>query len=245
MTAAASTIHSHSSEEPDSLAAGDAETATVACGLGDGAGVWAAVVGGVCGAVVSGAVVSGAVVSGAVVSGAVVSGAVVSGAVVSGAVVSGAVVSGAVVSAGVAGSVGGSVLGERVGREIEGGDNVGREVSGGEIVGTEAPMLLLAAALDRALLRLPLPQPAARHPAARSVIAMASLAGIGFMGDPPLIASNKDQNARMNLTHQRVRIAVRVGSTMTTAVVQRPRNRNEETWVTGQQRPACGNVSRA
>jgi hypothetical protein len=238
MTAAASTIHSHSSEEPDSLAAGDAETATGDCGLGDGAGTAAAVDGGVCGRVVSGAVVSGCVVSGAVVSGAVVSGAVVSG----------AVVSGAVVSAGVAGSVGdsgGSVLGERVGREIEGGDSVGREIAGGEIVGTEAPMLLLAAALDRALFRLPLPQPAARHPAARSVTAMTHLAGTGFMADPPLIASNKDQNAKLNLTHQRVRIAVRVGSTMTTAVVQRPRNRNEETWGTGQQTPACGNVLRA
>jgi hypothetical protein len=226
--AAASTIHSHSSEEPDSLAAGDAETATGDCGLGDGAGTAAAVDGGVCGSVVSGAVVSGCVVSGAVVSG--------------------AVVSGAVVSAGVAGSVGdsgGSVLGERVGREIEGGDSVGREIAGGEIVGTEAPMLLLAAALDRALFRLPLPQPAARHPAARSVTAMTHLAGTGFMADPPLIASNKDQNAKLNLTHQRMRIAVRVGSTMTTAVVQRPRNRNEETWGTGQQTPACGNVLRA
>src|SRR5215471_15645469 len=86
MAAAASTIHSHSSEEPDSLAAGDAEIATGDCGLGDGA-------------------VSGWVVSGSVVCGSVVSGCVVSGAVVSGAVVSGAVVSGAVVSAGVAGSV--------------------------------------------------------------------------------------------------------------------------------------------
>jgi hypothetical protein len=180
MTAAASTIHSHSSEEPGSLAAGDAETATVGCGLGDGA--------------VSGWVVSGAVVSGAVVSGAVVSGWVVSGAVVSGAVVSGAVVSGCVVSAGVAGSVGdggGSVLGVRVGRETEGGDNVGREIAGGETVGTETPMLLLAAALDRALLRLPLPQPAARHPAAMIASAMTSLAGIGFIADPPMIASKQ------------------------------------------------------
>jgi hypothetical protein len=194
MTATASTIHSHSSEEPDSLAAGDAEIATGDCGLGDGA-------------VVSGAVVSGAVVSGAVVSAAVVSGAVVSGAVVSGAVVSGAVVSGAVVSAGVAGSVGdcgGSVLGERVGREIEGGDSVGLEIAGGETVGTETAMLLLAAALDRALLTVPL-QPAARHPAAMIASTMASLAGIGFMADPPVIVSNKDQNARVNLTHQRVK----------------------------------------
>lgn len=58
-------------------------------------------------------------------------------------------VSGSVVAAGVAGSVedsGGSVPGERVGRETE----------GGEIVGTETLMLLLAAALDRALLRLSL-----------------------------------------------------------------------------------------
>jgi hypothetical protein len=228
MTAAASKIHSHSSEEPDSLAAGDAEIATGDCGLGDGAGAWAAVVGGVCGCVVSGAVVSGAVVSGAVVSGAVVSGAVVSAGV-----------------AGSAGDCGGSVLGERVGREIEGGDSVGREIVGGEIVGTETPMLLLAAALDRALLRLPLLQPAARYPAAMSASTMTSLAGIGFMADPPVIVSNKDQNARVNLTHQRVRIAAWVGSTMTTAVVKRPRNRNEETWVTGQQTPACGNVSRA
>jgi hypothetical protein len=88
-----------------------------------------------------------------------------------------------VVSAGVAGSVadgGGSVRGERVGRETEGGDNVGREIAGGETVGTETLMLLLAAAPDRALLMLPLPQPAARHPMARSASTMTSLAGIGF-----------------------------------------------------------------
>src|SRR5215472_425823 len=100
ITRAASTIHSHSSEEPDSLAAGDAEIATGDCGLGDGAGAAAAVDGGV-----SGCVVSGSVVSGTVVSGAVVSGWAVSGAVVSGAVVSGSVVCGCVISAGVAGSV--------------------------------------------------------------------------------------------------------------------------------------------
>src|SRR5215471_6080093 len=114
MAAAASTIHSHSSEEPDSLAAGDAEIATGDCGLGDGAGAAAAVDGGVSGCAVSGAVVSGAVVSGSVVCG-------------------------CVISAGVAGSVedsGGSVLGDRVGRETEGGDTVGREIAGGE---TPAP----------------------------------------------------------------------------------------------------------
>jgi len=138
-----SKIHSHRSEEPDSLAAGDAETATGDCGLGDGAGAAADLVtagllvtadeGGVTGAVVGGGVVGGAVVGGAVVAGSVVGD-----------------VAGSVAGAG------GLVLGDRVG-----GDNVGRETVGGEMV-----TLLLAAALDRALLILPPPQPAARHPAA-------------------------------------------------------------------------------
>jgi hypothetical protein len=44
------------------------------------------------------------------------------------------------------------------------------------------------------------------HPVATIASTMTSLAGIGFMADPSVIASNKDQNARANLTHQRVRI---------------------------------------
>ena len=108
-----------------------------------------------------------------------------------------------------AGSVedsGGSVLGDRVGRETDGGDKVGRETVGGEISGTETLMLLLAAALDKALLMLPFPHPAARHPAARTASAMTSLPGIGFMADPPVIAPNKVQKPAVNLTHRRVRI---------------------------------------
>jgi len=68
-------------------------------------------------------------------------------------------------------------------------------------------MLLLAAALDKALLMLPFSQPAARHPAARTASAMNSLPGIGFTAGPPLIAPNKVQNRAVNLTHQRVRIS--------------------------------------
>jgi hypothetical protein len=210
----ASTIHSHSSEEPDSLATGDAETAAGDCGLGAGAG-------GAAGPVAGGWLVSAAVDGG-------VAGSAVAGSVVAGSVVSGAVVSGSVVSAGVAGSVegsGGRVLGDDVGRETVGGDNVGRETAGGEIVGAGALMLRLAAALDKALLMLPFPQPAARHPAARTASAMTSLAGIGFMADPLVIAPNKLQNqAAANLTHQRVKICRAHRQTMTTAVVQRPRN---------------------
>jgi hypothetical protein len=144
-----SKIHSHSGEDPDSLAAGDADTATGDCGLGDGAGAPAD-------PVTTGWLVTAADETGE--TGAVAGGGVAGGAVVGGAVVGGAVVAGSAV-AGVAGSVagaGGLVLGDRVG-----GDSVGRETAGGEMV-----ILLLAAALDRALLRLPPPQPATEPPAA-------------------------------------------------------------------------------
>jgi hypothetical protein len=185
--------------QPDSLATGDAETAAGDCGLGAGAGSAAD-------SVAEGWPVSAAVDG--VVAGSVVAGSVVAGSVVAGSVVAGSVVWGSVVSAGVAGSVegfGGRVLGVNVGRETVGGDSVGRDTVGGEIVGAGALMLRLAAALDKALLMLPFPQPAARHPAARTASAMTSLAGIGFMAGPPLIAPNKVQNQAANLTHQRVR----------------------------------------
>jgi hypothetical protein len=156
-----------------------------------------------------------------------VAGSVVAGSVVAGSVVAGCVVSGAVVSAGVAGSVegfGGRVLGDKVGRDTLGGDSVGCEIAGGEIVGTETLMLRLAAALDKALLMLPFPQPA-RQTAARTASTTTSLAGIGFMAGPPVTAPNQVENPAANLTHRRVRIAVRIGSRMSTAVVQRCRNR--------------------
>jgi hypothetical protein len=211
MIMTASTIHSHSSEEPDSLATGDAETATGDaeaaagdCGLGAGAG-------GAAGSVAGGWLVSAAVDGGVAAS-------VVAGSVVAGSVVAGSAVSGAVVSAGVAGSVEGSG-----GRVL--GDDVGRETVGGEIVGAGTLMLRLAAALDKALLMLPLPQPAARHPAARTASAMTSLAVIGFMAGPLVIAPNKVQNQAANLTHKRVKICRALRQTMTTAVVQRPRNK--------------------
>ena len=102
---------------------------------------------------------------------------------VAGSVVPGSVVAGSV-AGGVAGSVvgsGGRVRGDDEGREIVGGDNMGRETVGGEIVGAETLMVLLAAALDRALLRLPFPQPAARHPAPRIASATTSLSSILFI----------------------------------------------------------------
>ena len=55
---------------------------------------------------------------------------------------------------------------------------------GGEAVGGETLILLLAAALDKALLMLPLPQPAARHPAARIAKATASLPSVLLIADP-------------------------------------------------------------
>jgi hypothetical protein len=58
---------------------------------------------------------------------------------------------------------------------------VGRDTAGGEIVGAGAPMLRLAAALDKALLMLPFPQPAARHPAPRIASATTSLSSILFI----------------------------------------------------------------
>ena len=123
---------------------------------------------------------------------------------------------------------------------------MGRDTVGGEIVGTGTLTLRLAAALDKALLMLPFPQPAARHPAARTASAMTSLAGIGFMAGPLVIAPNKVQNqAAANLTHQRVKICRAHRQTMTTAVVQRPRKQGEATWAAVQQPWTCGSASRA
>ena len=138
MAATPSRIHSHRSEEPDPLAAGDGEASAGDGEDGSGDGEGDSVDG------------EGA---------------------------------GAGATAGVV-SVGGTVEGgaaEGLGDRVLGGSVTG------DAVGGETPILLLAAALDRALLILPPPQPATRHPAATIARAAASVPGVLLIAGPSVI----------------------------------------------------------
>jgi hypothetical protein len=177
MAATPSRIHSHRSEEPDPLAAGDGEASAGDGEDGSGDGEGDSVDGEGAGAGATAGVVSvGGTVEGGPAEGL--------GDRVLGGSVAGE--DGSVVGVGV--SAGASAEAVSEGGPAEGlGDRVLGGSVAGDAVGGETPILLLAAALDKALLILPPPQPATRHPAATIARAAASVPSVLLIAGPSVI----------------------------------------------------------